>query len=170
MFHFKETKISTLPYGENGTLGIKLGALDLIEEARTVTLFDLGSHQFKGSSETTEIPEYLVKISHKSMDVVIMNPPFTRPTNHEVSEEPVPSFAGLNKKYDEQKAMSVRLKEILSKQKNPAGHGNAGLASNFIDLAHNKIKNGGTVALVLPYSFLNGASWKNARKFDYEFI
>ena len=160
---FKNTKILTLPYGERGTLDIKLGALDLIEETRTVTLFDLGAQQFKGSSETTEMAEYLVKISHKSMDVAIMNPPFTRPTNHEASEVPIPSFAGFNTKDDEQKAMSIRLREILSKQKNPASHGNAGLASNFIDLAHNKLKNGGIVALVLPFSFVSGKAWKNAR-------
>jgi len=45
-----------------------------------------------------------------------------------------------------------------------AGHGNAGLASNFMDLAHAKLKPGGTLALVLPFTFVQGASWSAARK------
>ena len=44
-----------------------------------------------------------------------------------------------------------------------AGHGNAGLASNFIDIAHAKVRNGGVLALVLPASFLQGEAWSHAR-------
>ena len=44
-----------------------------------------------------------------------------------------------------------------------AGHGNAGLASNFIDIAHAKVRPGGVLALVLPASFLQGAAWDAAR-------
>ena len=46
----------------------------------------------------------------------------------------------------------------------PAGHGNAGLASNFIDLAHAKLRRGGCLALVLPASFVQGAAWMGARQ------
>lgn len=45
---------------------------------------------------------------------------------------------------------------------NPAGHGNAGLASNFIDLAHAKLRAGGILAMVLPASFTQGHAWANA--------
>ena len=44
------------------------------------------------------------------------------------------------------------------------GHGNAGLASNFIDLAHVKLKKAGILALVLPATFLQGKSWVAARR------
>ena len=40
----------------------------------------------------------------------------------------------------------------------PAGHGNAGLASNFLDLAHAKVKPGGVLALVMPLSLLQGGA------------
>ena len=46
----------------------------------------------------------------------------------------------------------------------PAGHGHAGLASNFVDLAHVKAKPGGTLALVLPITAIQGSSWGHARK------
>ena len=68
-------------------------------------------------------------LQHRSMDLVIMNPPFTRPTNHESTAAPVPSFAGLGTEADEQAAMSKLLRQIRSTIENPAGHGNAGLAS-----------------------------------------
>ena len=97
-------------------------------------------------------------------DLVIMNPPFTRPTNHERAEVPVPSFAGLSKTEDEQQAMAKRLAEIRRRLANPVGHGNAGLASNFIDLAHVKTKPGGVLALVLPASCVSGGSWEGVRR------
>ena len=87
---------------------------------------------------------------------MIMNPPFTRSTNHEKAEVPVPSFAGLGKTKEEQQAMSKRLKEVLKRLNKPVGNGNAGLASNFIDLAHVKVKPGGVLALVLPAVCVSG--------------
>ncbi len=105
----------------------------------------------------------IVEVPHGSMDVVIMNPPFTRPTNHEATAVPIPSLAGFNTKEDEQKKMATRLKDIRKNLTDPAGHGNAGLASNFIDLAHMKPRPGGVLVLILPATFMQGKSWENAR-------
>ena len=102
-------------------------------------------------------------LPHDTADLVIMNPPFTRPTNHEIAEVPVPSFAGLGKTGSEQQAMAKRLTEIRQQLANSVGHGNAGLASNFVDIAHVKIKPGGVLALVLPASCVSGGSWENFR-------
>ena len=52
----------------------------------------------------------------------------------------------------------------LNRSKKTFGHGNAGLGSNFMDLAHRKLKPGGVLALVLPFTFNNGRSWMHARK------
>ena len=76
----------------------------------------------------------------------------------------MPSFAGLGKTEDEQRAMAKRLAEIRRRLANPVGHGNAGLASNFIDLAHVKTKPGGGLALVLPAVCVSGESWKEVRR------
>ena len=94
-----------------------------------------------------------------------MNPPFTRPTGHEGAKIgiPVPSFAGFDTPEDEQRLMSSRLR--VMRQPNFAGNGNAGLASNFIDVAHKKVKRQtGVIAMVLPAAFLSGSSWKSARR------
>ena len=141
-----------------------LGALDLIEDDAAPSLFGTGATVAHGTGADveTEGSQDMI-LPRETADLVIMNPPFTRPTNHEKAEVPVPSFAGLGKTEDEQRAMAKRLAEIRQRLANPVGHGNAGLASNFIDLAHVKTKSGGVLALVLPAVCVSGESWKDVR-------
>lgn len=161
---FLNTKIITLPYGINKNAGgenIDLGALDLIKEENVFSLFETSQDRVKGG---TSGDSDFVHIPHKSFDLVIMNPPFTRPTNHEgdLRKVPNPAFAGFKTSLEVQGKMGNKLKEGRCEQM--AGHGNAGLASNFIDVAESKIKSGGVLAMVLPYTFVAGASWSNARR------
>ena len=160
---FGNTSIVTLPYGrqpKGSGRPIAIGALDLIEDEKTLPLFGTGQSRLRGVGDSDDGH---VELPHNAFDLIIMNPPFTRPTNHEVADVPVPSFAGFETKDDEQKHMSHRLRKIRTPTM--VGHGNAGLASNFIDLAHAKVKNpGGVLALVLPASFLQGEAWTSARR------
>ena len=158
---FGATQIVTMPYGYDKEESLHIGSLDLIVREYATPLFSLGEKQIIG--EEGKNGDNPAGVRLKSLDIVIMNPPFTRPTNHEKTEVPVPSFAGFNTSEDEQRAMSLRLKEIRGRIYQPAGHGNAGLASNFIDLVHAKLKPGGILALVLPATFAQGESWVNAR-------
>ena len=162
---FDNTRVYTMPYGigagEERDRGVAIGSLDLIAAAQTRSLFATGQRQARGAQGDVEIQD--VELPHESVDLVIMNPPFTRPTNHETAEVPVPSFAGFRTGEDEQRAMSARLADIRRELENPAGHGNAGLASNFIDLAHAKAKPDGVVALVLPIAAVQGRSWQAVR-------
>ena len=113
-----------------------LGALDLIEDDTAPSLFGTGIHVVHGAGADVESEgSQDMILPSETADLIIMNPPFTRPTNHEKAEVPVPSFAGLGTSKEEQQAMSKRLAEIRRRLANPVGHGNAGLASNFIDLA-----------------------------------
>ena len=162
---FDTTRVYTMPYGigagEERDRGVAVGSLDLIVAAQTRSLFATGQRRASGARGDVDIQD--VELPHESVDLVIMNPPFTRPTNHEVAEVPVPSFAGFRTTEDEQRAMSDRLDSIRRELVSPAGHGNAGLASNFIDLAHAKTRPGGVVALVLPIAAIQGGSWQAAR-------
>ncbi len=162
---FDHTRVINMPYGdqEDGQ-GASIGSLDLIKTEQTLPIFGTGREAISGKGVVVDdVQGTAIKIPHGSMDLVIMNPPFTRPTNHEATGVPVPSFAGFRTKEEEQAKMSIRLKKIRKELTTPAGHGNAGLASNFIDLAHAKLRPGGILALVLPASFVQGAAWKNAR-------
>ena len=164
---FGNTRVHTLPYGQQSAEKkhtIALGALDLIEDDTAPSLFGTGIliAQGTGADVEAEGSQDMI-LPRETADLVIMNPPFTRPTNHEKTEVPVPSFAGLNTTKDEQQAMAKRLKEVLKRLDTPVGNGNAGLASNFIDLAHVKVKPSGVLALVLPAVCVSGGSWKDVR-------
>ena len=174
---FKRTNVFTIPYGrgDGDAQAISIGSLDLIDANQAPSLFPTGQHRLHGVREGNGQEQQEAYIPHGSVDWVIMNPPFTSPTNHKTTTVPVPSFAGFDTPAEEQQAMSDRLKairaQILRARTNinpelpkPAGHGNAGLASNFLDLAHAKVKERGVISMVLPLAFVKGDGWKNARE------
>ncbi|MDE0624601.1 MAG: hypothetical protein OXH83_23285 [Bryobacterales bacterium] len=156
---YGKSRVHTMPYGIDGG-GTHIGALDLLESDHSYSLFATGGSI--GGTESDSQSEHSVTIKDGSCDLVIMNPPFTRPTNHEAShaEIPVPSFAGFNTSHDEQLAMQRKLQKATA----AFSSGHAGLASNFMDLGHSKLKTGGVLALVIPFSFVRGKSWKGARE------
>ena len=156
---YGESQIHTMPYGIDGNR-THIGALDLLNSSHSYSLFATGESM--GGMKSDSRSGHSVTIKDKSCDLVIMNPPFTRPTNHEAShaEIPVPSFAGFNTSHDEQQAMGRKLKKAATL----FSSGNAGLASNFMDLGHHKLKGGGVLALVVPFAFLRGKSWQSARQ------
>ena len=161
---FRNTSIITLPYGEppdGSGRELALGALDLIKDEETLPLFGTGEERLRGL-ET--IDEGSVQVPHRGFDMVIMNPPFTRSTGQEAEKVgvPVPSFAGFSNSDEEQRKMSKVLTKIT--KRDMVGTGQAGLASNFIDVAHIKLKEGGVLALVLPATFPQGKAWEKARK------
>lgn len=183
---FNQCGIHVSPYGKHGN-EIAIGSLDLLRDQGAVSLFPT-HQQVTGTEAPTEQTDSFV-LDDDSCDVVVMNPPFTRPTSHEradalISEgqnvPAVPSFAGFGTTEQEQKEMSDELKslvdEIRTKRRNDArkmqapeletwaSHGNAGLASNFVDLADAKIKSGGVLALVLPLAAVSGESWAGFRQ------
>ena len=173
---FEHTRIYTMPYGAvNGE--IRIGSLDLTRADEIDSIFSTAEDAPARIGGTGAPESRLAVVERESCDLVIMNPPFTRPNNHEATDARVPSFAGFGTSSDDQSAMAARLTQIrnglvrLSRSSAngdntepfPAGVGNAGLASNFIDLAHAKLKPNGCLALILPASFMQGHSWLNAR-------
>ena len=161
------TKTWVMPYGEVtdalGVSGYRIGALDLLHSNKRFALWGDGTIAAAAQGEEALA---VADVPAESLDIAIMNPPFTRPTNHEAghAEVPNPAFAGLGAGPEAQRAMSDALAEnirLISDMK--ASHGNAGIASNFIDLAHAKLKPGGVLALIVPASLVSGAAWRAAR-------
>ena len=154
---FGSTQIHTLPYGSNMD-GTFIGSLNLLGSDYSHSLFPIGE-TITGFELSNSVH---IQAHDESFDLVIMNPPFTRPTNHEGAhgEIPIPSFAGFSTSGEEQRAMS----NVLRRTKGKMSHGNAGLASNFLDLADRKLKPNGVLAAVLPFTFTQGKSWENARR------
>ncbi|MXW42846.1 MAG: hypothetical protein F4138_00535 [Acidimicrobiia bacterium] len=164
---YTSTKTWVMPYGKvadtQGVVGYRIGALDLLHSNKRYVLWGDGTMAAAAQGEDALA---IADVPAESLDIAIMNPPFTRPTNHEAghAEVPNPAFAGLGNDLKDQKAMSDALAMSTGEIRgDKASHGNAGIASNFIDLAHIKLKPGGVLALILPASLVSGAAWGGAR-------
>lgn len=159
---FTKTRLYTLPYGRQEEGHYALGSLDLLaEDASIRPLFRTGAPERATGTGVEEVTEQL-DIVPGEFDLVIMNPPFTRPTNHAGlrSNIPNPAFAGLGTDKEEQDWMAALAKSL---GKATCASGNAGLASYFIALADRMVADEGTVAMVLPLAVLQGQSWQKAR-------
>ncbi len=160
---YDQSMIHPLPYGTD-EWGTSIGSLDLLDSKHAESLFGTGGTRMAGrvAPAAPKDRRESIRVDDESCDLVIMNPPFTRPTGHEAAKVsvPMPAFAGFGKSGEEQRAMSTKLRNI----DRVFGHGSAGLASNFMDLAHRKLKPGGVLALVLPFAFASGRAWRAARE------
>ena len=144
-----------------------LGLLDVNAKTQQAA-FPLSAEMAVGSRGKRALVE--VDTPPFSQDLVIMNPPFTTPTNHagEHAKPGNPAFAAFGTSKDEQNAMSAKVKSL---GKNTIRDGNAGLGTDFAAIANNMVKPGGNIALVLPASSMfggidagSGASWQKFRR------
>jgi hypothetical protein len=157
---YTESSIITLAYGRLPNGGVALGSWDLLDAQRPFEILAITARAAQGTGETTL--ETWSSFPHEGFDLVIMNPPFTRPTGHESEKIGVrnPMFAAFQTD-DETQRLMARAAARLAADTNY--HGNAGEASAFVALSHRKLKLGGTVAMVLPISFMLGDSWAATR-------
>ena len=146
----------------NGNPDIFIGALDLFDQQQEI-LSILRTHQEHHKGSGKEKKE--IDLPHGSVDLVIMNPPFTRDTNHgaQNSTQANPAFAALGNDKKVQKQMSDKLKRIKPKTDIKGSDGQAGLATNFVDLGDVMLKKGGTLAFVSPATLASGPSWESVR-------
>ena len=153
-------RIFTLRYGRQEDGSVALGAIDLLRDMALLRGSEVTAKAAEGIGET-EMDAWQ-SAPHVSFDLVIMNPPFTRATNHEGghADIPNPMFAAFGSSAEEQTAMSDAARKLT---KGTVAHGNAGEASTFLALADRKLARDGMLALVMPLSLMTGASWEKSR-------
>ncbi|MHB1865670.1 MAG: DNA methyltransferase family protein [Candidatus Saccharimonadales bacterium] len=156
---YQQSLIMTVPYG-NMEGDLALGSLDLLNPKGKFPEMAITAKAAEGMGEKEK--ETWAALPHASFDLVVMNPPFTRPTNHEGNRRDVPNpmFAAFANTAQEQKMMAEATKRLTA---GTSAHGNAGEASAFLLLAHRKLRDGGMVALVMPLSLMLGESWERSR-------
>ena len=157
---FDRTQIYTMPYGEPKRGEYRIGSLELLAQQSFLPVMSTSARQARGRGEGEKA---LQEVPWRSANLVIMNPPFTSPTNHEGAHRniPNPAFAAFGANEELQGRLGERSKELRA---NTCGSGNAGIASDFAALADKMARPGGVVALLLPLSAMAGESWKNARE------
>ena len=152
-------------YGNTDNGGVSLGSLDLLAsngEVRPLIPLHTATAVTGTGEASTELS---VDMPLFSQDLVIMNPPFTRPGSDwegdsRVSDS-IKQFQGLSTDLETQTRMSAMAREYA---KGTCAHGYAGLASWFVALADRMVRKDGTVALVLPMTALQGSSWQKVRQ------
>ena len=156
---FKGTRLFTLAYGKGKDDEYATGSLELLGEQSVLPVFDTGMLRQTGAGEMSAKTH---EIKWRSTNLVIMNPPFTRATNHEGAHKEIPNpvWAGFGMDAAAQKKIAAK---SASLRKGTCAHGNAGIASDFIALADKMVLPDGITAFVLPLSVLAGESWKNVR-------
>ena len=161
---FFRSRLYTLPYGRQRGGGVSIGSLELLQSSATGVLFNTSDPALRTSSIGEETASYVIAdVPDQGFDLVIMNPPFTRATNHEGAHADItnPAFAAYDATPADQTAMGERINQL---GKSTCYHGNAGIASAFAALADRKLKPGGVFALVLPLSAATGLSWQSFRE------
>ena len=161
---FGGSRLYTMPYGRQTDGTVKIGSLELLQTSGVLTLFNTSDPALRtGSAGEETAAQILADFPDEGFDLIIMNPPFTRATNHGGSHSSVinPAFAAFNASSTDQKRLGYRL-NILGK--GTCYHGNAGMASAFAALANRKLKPGGVLALVLPLVAAAGLSWNGFRQ------
>ena len=154
---YNDSQVYIARYGPTDS-GVALGSLELLDnQFRMSSLVSLATRVGARRTTQTDLSGELRKV-----DLCIMNPPYTRNTNHEAerARDALPAFAAFGIPEATQKRMSRRMKLLT---RGTFAHGNAGISSAFLAVADRMTKDGGTIAMVLPLTFLSGSSWSRAR-------
>ena len=161
---FDLSRLYAMPYGRQADGSIQIGSLELLQSSSVMTLFNMNDLArrtgSRGEETASQVP---VEFPEESFDLVIMNPPFTRSTNHGGAHHDVvnPAFAAFGAPAADQTRMGDRLNRFGA---NNCYHGNAGLASAFAAVANRKLRPGGVFAFVLPLVAAAGQSWDKFRR------
>ena len=151
------TRIITAPYGrqDNGTYAI--GALDWLDNTLIFKEMDTQAQQLGGTEDVKVETQHVFK--RGEFDVVVQNPPFTKPGTDQGSGVPKTTFQGNDRPEEDKKAMQAALRNKDSR----VAHGLSGLASYFVDLADRMIKHDGTLGFIMPATILTSSTMQKVR-------
>ena len=154
-----KTRVITAPYGIQEDESYKIGSLELLD-TKQLNLRTMGTMaaQIIGDDDIATV-DYKREFPDGEMDIVIMNPPFTRPCDGN-SKKAKEVFKGKNRSEEEKKRMQAELNNKLTRVAN----GKNGLGSYFVDMSDRKLKAGGTMGFILTSTVLIGAATKKMRR------
>ncbi len=151
------TRIVTAPYGKQPNETFAVGALELLDEELLLPMMDTEAVQLGGEeSATVEIKRMF---RNGEMDIVIQNPPFVKHSADGNTEVPKVVFQGTERPSAEKKELQAALRRKGTR----VAHGVAGHSSYFVELADRKLKEGGTMGVILPATILASASMQKVR-------
>ena len=152
-----ETRVLTAQCGQTADGTYATGSLELLDEHELFDIFELDAEQVGGFDIT---PTKLnPAFPNNEMDIVIMNPPFLTAGADPASNNPKNVFEAAGRSKEEKKAMQ----DALRKKDTRVAHGQVAY-SYFVDLADKKLRNGGSMGMILPATVLTSAPFKKVRE------
>ena len=148
------TQIVTAPYGVIDDGSYATGSLELLDD---IKLFDTNAEKIGGEENT--VVKLQQQFQHGDIDIVIQNPPFTRPGSDSNTDIPKSTFQGSDRPGEAQKLMQTALKSKNTR----VTDGKSGFVSAFVDLADKKLKTGGTMGFILPLTVLRSPTTEKLR-------
>ncbi len=161
---FGGSRLYNMPFGRQSDGTVAIGSLEFLHSSAVMSQINTNDPALRtGSLGEETAMNVIADAPDTSFDLIIMNPPFTRATNHEGAHADVtnPAFAAFGATRADQSAMGSRINRL---GRGSCYHGNAGIASAFAALANRKLKPGGVLALVLPLTVAAGESWRSFRE------
>ncbi len=149
------TQIVTAPYGVIDDGSYATGSLELLDD---IKLFDTNAEKIGGEENT--VVKLQQQFQHGDIDIVIQNPPFTRPGSDSNTDIPKSTFQGHDRPEEDQRLMQAALKSKNTR----VTDGTNGFVSAFVDLADKKLKTGGTMAFILPLTVLRSPTTEKLRE------
>ena len=151
------TRIITAPYGRQDNGAYAIGALDWLDDTLIFKEMDTQAQQLGGTENVTVETQHVFK--HGEFDIVVQNPPFTKPGTDQGSGAPKTTFQGSDRPEEDKKAMQT----VLRNKDSRVAHGLSGLVSYFVDLADRKLKHGGTMGFIMPATILTSSTMQKVR-------
>ena len=145
---YESTNIGAVPV-KNG----KTGALELLDHQQVPTITGAATKTELISSTKME----QIHATDREYSLVIQNPPYSRGRGGAKLFD----IAGISER--ERKRCVARLNKLRTKSKLQIGNGKAGLASDFSELALQKLGQHGVFASVLPLTAAKAISWSEFR-------
>ena len=154
------TRVITAPYGKKGEGIYKTGSLELLDNQLLWGEFGDETVIIRGDEVETTV-EMKHEFPDGEMDIVIINPPFTRDGADPGWEDSKNTFQSEHHSEDVKKLLQA---ELRKKPQLRVYDKDAGLASAFIDLADRKLKAGGKLGYIVPLTMLSGDGWMKVRQ------
>ena len=148
------TQIVTAPYGVMDTGDYAIGSLELLND---MILFETDAEQVGGKENT--VVKLQQQFPHGDVDIVVQNPPFTRPGSDSNSDVPKSTFQGHDRPEEDQRLMQAALRSKNTRVTDGAN----GFVSAFVDLADKKLRKSGTMGFILPLTVLRSPTTRKLR-------
>ena len=157
------TRVLPAPFGKKEKGIYQIGSLELLDNQMLFGGSGEETVRLRGKEFGEGIVEKTVTLKREfpdeEMDIVIMNPPFLTASADNNASDPKSVFASKERSESDKKVMQNALAEKDTRVSNGK------LAySYFVELANNKLRDGGCMGMILPATVLTASSFKKVRE------